>query len=146
MAEDLQLDVSQTFVSCNYHGGVILTGLAPTRLLSASLFVSGYAGLCGTARWGEAHNNSYRRDNSLLSTSLAGKHFVVHKEGQLGFIPPSPYSCGERMYCRGGRGAARPLPMKARDNLQRLCWPSAARSLALRQRRCIERSRASWRS
>lgn len=41
------------------------------------LFVSGYTGSCGTAHWGKAQKNTYRRANSLLSRPQAQKHYVV---------------------------------------------------------------------
>lgn len=70
--------------------------------------------------------------HKLKNTLWSKQH---HKEGQLGFIPPSQYSNAvhERINCRGGRRGDWQGLLKAWDNLQRLCWLFAVCSLALQQ-------------
>lgn len=100
------------------------------------LFVSGYAASCGTARWGKAQMNFYRRANSLLSRTKAGKRYVVEaapsrrSAGAYSSLPI--FQIHKRISCRGG---AWTVLLIAWDNLQRLRWLFAVCSLALEQRR-----------
>lgn len=111
---------------------------APTRLLFTSLYP-----FCFRLRrfmWNSTLGKSSEEaeeltfccpEHKLKDTMWSKQHC---KEGQLGFIPPSPYSNGvhKRINCRGG---AWPVLLKAWDNLQGLRWLFAVCSLALQQRR-----------
>lgn len=152
MAEDLQRDVYQTFVSDNYMvrerfcpflffsyvtGGFKCSPDSPSLCIPVSfLFQAMQVHV-------EQHAGEKRRrtlteepilccpEHKLENTMWSKQH---HKEGQLGFIPPSPYSTGvnKRINCRGGSW---PVFLRAWDNLQGLHWLFAVCSLALWQRR-----------